>query len=566
MSELDKILEEEVADVPTSSDQPLEISEEAGKADEELKKIASTDENKVLKTASLSKKVLLAVLFIAVNLLAILITVLMEFTSDTHPVNISEVWDTIMENWVWGAAGIGLFVLTILFQALKRHTLMYSTLKKKKIFLLSLNSTVLCKYYDNITPLGSGGQPFEIYYLRKKGVPVGIASGVPIVGYAIDRIAYVIITLATILIYGFGSTNTAIKILCLVGLSVNALIPCAIFFFTVMPKVANATARFVGKIAKLFKLTKDADGFSQKFVGSMTEYADCIKYFMHKSKRSMLQGFVYSALYFISLYLVPYCSIRMCGFHSINVGEIFALCVICYTSVTLIPTPGNSGGAELSFRSIFRSYLSGGLLFWGMMSWRLLSFYSYIIVGIILIIIQQVYKLIASRKQDPVQTKSANKADAEMRQKIKDATLPFNLDDNKNNTEQPQMQETAISESNESEVDEDLTYVLPTKATANIEAEELTADTIIETEATIEEEPASAEEEVIDIDTQLQDAETVAEVEVVIEGSNKVVIVDAAEREQSENKESNENQSSTTENTSQASETVIEQEDQNKNE
>ena len=153
-----------------------------------------------------------------------------------------------------------------------------------------------------------------------------------------------------------------------------------------------------------------------------------------------------------------------------------------------------------------------------------------------------------------------------MRQKIKDATLPFNLDDNKNNAEQPQMQETAISESNEGEVDEDLTYVLPTKATANIEAEELTADTIIETEATIEEEPASAEEEVIDIDTQLQDAETVAEVEVVIEGSNKVVIVDAAEREQSENKESNENQSSTTENTSQASETVTEQEDQNKNE
>ena len=537
MSELDKILEAEVADVPTSSDQPLEISEEAGKADEELKKIASTDENKVLKTASPTKKVLLAVLFIAVNLLAILITVLIEFTSDTHPVNISEVWDTIMKNWIWGAAGIGLFILTILFQALKRHTLMYSTLKKKKIFILSLNATILCKYYDNITPLGSGGQPFEIYYLRKKGVPVGIASGVPIVGYAIDRTAYVIITLATILIYGFGSTNTAIKILCLVGLSVNALIPCAIFCFTIMPRVANAISRFVGKCAKFFKLTKDADSFSQKLVGSMTEYADCIKYFMHKSKRSMFKGFIYSALYFIALYLVPYCSIRMCGFHSINVGEIFALCVICYTSVTLIPTPGNSGGAELSFRSIFRSYLSGGLLFWGMMSWRLLSFYSYIVVGIIVIVIQQIYRIISSRKQDPVKTETENKADAEMRQKIKDSTLPYIFEGNKQTEEQPQMQETAISESKENAIDEDLTYVLPTKATTNIESEELTADTIIETETTIEEEIIPTEEEVIDIDTQLQEAETVAEVEVVIEGGNKIVIVDATEHEQNDNQE-----------------------------
>jgi hypothetical protein len=219
------------------------------------------------------------------------------------------------------------------------------------------------------------------------------------------------------------------------------------------------------------------------------------------------------------------------------VGEIFALCVICYTSVTLIPTPGNSGGAELSFRSIFRSYLSGGLLFWGMMSWRLLSFYSYIVVGIIVIVIQQIYRIISSRKQDPVKTETENKADAEMRQKIKDSTLPYIFEGNKQTEEQPQMQETAISESNDNAIDEDLTYVLPTKATTNIESEELTADTIIETETTIEEEVIPIEEEVIDIDTQLQEAETVAEVEVVIEGSNKVVIVDATEHEQNDNQE-----------------------------
>jgi hypothetical protein len=40
-----------------------------------------------------------------------------------------------------------------------------------------LETTILGKYYDYITPFGSGGQPFQIYNLSKKGISDGNCRG-----------------------------------------------------------------------------------------------------------------------------------------------------------------------------------------------------------------------------------------------------------------------------------------------------------------------------------------------------------------------------------------------------
>lgn len=488
----EKLIDEEIADVSTVSDQPLEISDEAKQSEAELEKIAPIDSNQVLKTRSPSKKILTALIFIAVNLLAILLTVVMEFSSEEQPVPFSSVWTTFSENFGWVICGILMFVCSLLCDATKRYILLKSTLNKK-MPLTCIKAVIVRRYYDNITPLGSGGQPFEIYYMRKKGVPVGIASGEPIVCYALERIAYVFIAFITLIIYGFGETSTFIKILCIIGLIVNAFIPFAIFFFTTMPKVAKSVSSFVAKAAKKFHLTKDADAFEHKITGSITEYSNCLKYFMQKSKIGMLKSFLLDCLQFLAFYSIPFFAVRMSGNYTASWGETFALCVICYTSVTLLPTPGNSGGAELSFRSIFASYLSGGLLFWGMLSWRMISYYSYIIVGLILILGQQIKKIIVVKRHP-------EKADS---------------------LDKPLVEEPKIQPPQEQDDDDESSYVLPKKAisgTENIES----AEHVIKTVATIDEQEPIIDETV----TPPVDAEQIINVEVVIEKSDTAVIVE----------------------------------------
>ena len=60
---------------------------------------------------------------------------------------------------------------------------------------------------------------------------------------------------------------------------------------------------------------------------------------------------------------------------------ICSICFILFASITFIPTPGNSGAADLSFFLLFETVLYAGLAFPAMLVWRLFSFYSTIIVG-----------------------------------------------------------------------------------------------------------------------------------------------------------------------------------------
>lgn len=407
------LIENEAVEVPVVENEKIPVKGEVKQTERELEKIAAADQEP-LKTKSVGKKWGLMALFVCVNVAAILGTALLEFTGGDAPVSISAVWNTYVDNRIWLYGLIAVFAISVLFNALKRYTLFKSTLKKR-LPLVSLNSTVVCRYYDSITPLGSGGQPFEIYYLRKKGVPVGIASGVPIASYCLDRIAFVIVALGSVLWQGFGDVSTIIKILFVIGIIVNAFIPFAILFFTIMPKVAHAMAKAVAKAGHFLHLIKNEEEFYKKTAGSILEYAECLKYFMHKSLWRSLLGAAFSVLSLTALYSCPYFILRMHGVHDVSWIKILSLTSICYVSVTLLPTPGNSGGAEFSFRSIFASYLTGGVLFWGMICWRIVSYYLYILCGCVLFLIQQIFKLTKRGKKEQATIDAALKREKERR-------------------------------------------------------------------------------------------------------------------------------------------------------
>jgi uncharacterized membrane protein YbhN (UPF0104 family) len=57
--------------------------------------------------------------------------------------------------------------------------------------------------------------------------------------------------------------------------------------------------------------------------------------------------------------------------------------MVLYAAISFIPTPGNSGAADASFYTLFKVGLVSvaGLSFPAMLLWRLLSFYSFIIIG-----------------------------------------------------------------------------------------------------------------------------------------------------------------------------------------
>ena len=71
-------------------------------------------------------------------------------------------------------------------------------------------------------------------------------------------------------------------------------------------------------------------------------------------------------------------------------------------AVSFVPTPGTSGAAEISFKAVFSTYFAGiaggNMMFWGMLLWRFLTYYVYIVVGLIVMFTDAINKWLKKKR------------------------------------------------------------------------------------------------------------------------------------------------------------------------
>ena len=71
--------------------------------------------------------------------------------------------------------------------------------------------------------------------------------------------------------------------------------------------------------------------------------------------------------------------------------DILTKTMICHLASSIVPLPGSSGAAELSFLAMFSSLFQEGTQVWAMLIWRLSSYYVFIIRGILVTIYDTAY-------------------------------------------------------------------------------------------------------------------------------------------------------------------------------
>ena len=86
----------------------------------------------------------------------------------------------------------------------------------------------------------------------------------------------------------------------------------------------------------------------------------------------MIAYFIYRS--FIEVPLVPW-------------YDVFCKCIICDLAICFIPLPGGSGVSELSFNSLLGSLFTEGALFWGVLIWRVFTYYLHILLGGIMLLV-----------------------------------------------------------------------------------------------------------------------------------------------------------------------------------
>ncbi len=349
--------------------------------------------------------------------------------------------------WEWFAALIGTVLVMIFFESMKYAYLLKVSTGKWRVR-NATKTMFLGKYYDGITPLGTGGQPFQIYYLHKKDIPAGVATAVPLVRYIVSTIVFCMLSVALLITSHFvvkwdSIGGTVVMVIAWISLAVNLVVPIAIVFISIFPKGGKKfIIRFVAFLHKI-RIVKRKYKVTRKYVYEMSEYSNSIKVLV-KHWGKLIPLALISIVEVIAYVLVPFCTVMAIAdlaFSWNTLLTIACLSIISFYTSSLVPTPGNSGANEavstIVFASVADLIAGSGVIGWVVLTWRFFNYYVYILSGIGINIFEVIRGAVRQRRAEKAEKLALQTAIAEEAEQTE--TLPV----------EPSPAETPPNETNE---------------------------------------------------------------------------------------------------------------------
>lgn len=249
----------------------------------------------------------------------------------------------------------------------------------------SIKNCMIGQFFNSITPSATGGQPVQVYYLKKCGIEYGFATGALLLKFISFQISLTVICLF-VMFFKFNEFAREIQgfsALMLVGFAINTFVAIILLLIAFNKKIALIIVNFFVKILGKLRIFKDVDKkleFVNKEVDLFSEgFSTAIE-----NKLVVAKMFLYSTVQILLFYLINIVIAFALGV-KMDLASIFhtiagAACI--QMSSTFVPLPGAAGGAELSYYVIYGSVFESWQISAAVLLWRIYTFYMPIVVGL----------------------------------------------------------------------------------------------------------------------------------------------------------------------------------------
>lgn len=238
-------------------------------------------------------------------------------------------------------------------------------------------------YVSSITPSATGGQPAQIYYMSKDGIPV--AHG------ALNMMLIASCYQTAALLWGAGSwlfissVRTAAEggwgILLLYGAAVMLLLTFGMLMLLFLPGPVRKVCQTVLKILTRVKILRNREAAESRLESMLQQYgagADCVKRNPWLAVRVLLLCLVQQGL----LFSVPWTVYLAFGLSGTDWMEMAGLQAVLTLAVCNLPLPGAVGPAEGGFVKAFEGVFGAGLVTPAMLVSRGISFYAFLVISL----------------------------------------------------------------------------------------------------------------------------------------------------------------------------------------
>lgn len=240
-------------------------------------------------------------------------------------------------------------------------------------------------FFSCITPSASGGQPAQVYYMRRDQIPVPVATVVLLVVTITYKSVLVLIGIYLLLFQQTYMQHYLVEVMPVfyLGMILN-IICCAVmlvlvFHTTLADRIVKKCLDLAVRIGK-GRYKERLGRLRHRLTFTMEHYASAAAY-LKQNKKVLARVLAVTFLQRTALFLTTYFVYRAFGLSEKTWFEIVILQASISIAVDMLPLPGGMGISEHLFLCIFGAVFYGDYLIPGMILSRGLAYYIQMLLG-----------------------------------------------------------------------------------------------------------------------------------------------------------------------------------------
>ena len=284
-----------------------------------------------------------------------------------------------------------IFIISLVFKSLSLHVFIKEH-KKNYSFKKTFELTLMGQFLNGITPFQSGGQPFQVYLLRKDGLRISESSNAMIKDFISFQITLILMGLAAILAnhkFGLIPENTYTTFLIIIGFTINVVV---LIFLFIITTAKDTSLKIINKLldfALRFKFIKKLKISKHKIMLGLEHFYEGGSE-LKKDRKNLFISILSNVINLVLLYSIPFIIFKSLGCDSITVLSSIVVTSFVMLIGNFIPIPGATGGIEYGFIRFFGCFsLSSPVLSSAMLLWRFVTYFLGMLIGFITLVLKE---------------------------------------------------------------------------------------------------------------------------------------------------------------------------------
>ncbi|HPU63561.1 MAG TPA: lysylphosphatidylglycerol synthase transmembrane domain-containing protein [Mobilitalea sp.] len=304
-----------------------------------------------------------------------------------HNQDLSGIIETIKDaNTVYWLVAILFVIFFICTESIIIYYMMQSIRQKVKVSHCILYSFTGF-FFSCITPSATGGQPAQIYLMKKDKIPLPISTLILMIVTITYKMVLVILGSA-VLIFRPGRIIGYLEPVigfCYFGLLINMVFVVFMLVLVFHPTLAKKQLTFLVELLGKIRLIRKKEKYLAKIEKAMEQYKD-VAYYFRTHKIVTFNVFILTVIQRLMIFYVTYLTYQSFGLKDSGFTTIVILQGMISVAVDMLPLPGGMGISEKMFLTVFEP-VSNSMTLPAMVVSRGLSFYTELILSAIFTVV-----------------------------------------------------------------------------------------------------------------------------------------------------------------------------------